>query len=558
MLRTEVILRRMRLFLRRHRLWAAFLAAFVPLAVLLVLQYHWLVKLEDASAAAHQASLTNFLEAVATEVKYFYGSNAERALNLSPSMFVENRCERASMYFKKRKVSGARRLFVVNLEGDHAGETLFFDPTQGAGPCQPQGGELRAVSVAIAPWKLLSNKAVPVEQVSLSVEEKDPENRMILLPITDFRSRVVGVAGLIVDVDHFKRVVLPEVIERVLPCSFTDPVTRDNLIVTVRDGRGDLVFATGEVRGGADEVTRPLPFVFGDWRLGLRSRYITPEQWARANFGVNLSLAVFIAGVLLSGIVMALRMASRELKLSEMKSDFVSNVSHELRTPLSSIRVFAEFLKHGRAQSADKVKEYGEYIENESRRLTQLINNILDFSKIESGHKTYRMEPTDLAEVVGDVIQVFQVRSSHAGFRISFRAPQNRLPAVRIDSTAIAQAVHNLLDNAVKYSGEARDIEVGVRRQGPSAVVWVRDHGIGIDRDEQSKVFERFHRVGSSLVHDVKGSGLGLSIVNHVVRAHRGKVTLESEPGRGSTFSIWLPLEAEAESEAAVPAPSGA
>jgi signal transduction histidine kinase len=233
------------------------------------------------------------------------------------------------------------------------------------------------------------------------------------------------------------------------------------------------------------------------------------------------------------------------MKLSEMKADFVSNVSHELRTPISSIRVFGEFMRLGRVTSQEKVREYGEYIETESRRLTQLINNILDFSKIESGGKVYQLEETDLEEVVEGALKIFDVRLQHSGFKIDYREPVSHLPMVRIDASAVGQALCNLLDNAVKYSGDEREIRVSLGRANGSAVISVTDHGIGISEQEQQRIFDRFHRVSTGLVHDVKGSGLGLSIVQHVVLAHGGRVTVDSRPGNGSTFSIYLPIHGD-------------
>jgi signal transduction histidine kinase len=248
-----------------------------------------------------------------------------------------------------------------------------------------------------------------------------------------------------------------------------------------------------------------------------------------------------LAAVLLGGIALAFRAVSRELKLSEMKGDFVSNVSHELRTPLASIRVFGEFMRLGRVTDGEKCEEYGEYIETESRRLTQLLNNILDFSKIESGAKTYSMEPCDLREVLARVLKTMEVRHRHSGFSIHYEKPEDDFPDVRIDCEAMAQAFHNLLDNAVKYSGDSRDITVGLKQDGDQIVFWVEDQGVGISRPEQKKIFERFHRVPTGAVHNVKGSGLGLSIVHHVVAAHHGEIRVKSEPGRGSRFSIFLP-----------------
>jgi signal transduction histidine kinase len=275
---------------------------------------------------------------------------------------------------------------------------------------------------------------------------------------------------------------------------------------------------------------------------------------ARRNFLLNIGLSAVLATVLLGGLLLALRTASREMRLSQMKNEFVSNVSHELRTPLASIRVFAELLRLGRFDGVEKAHEYGAYIDTESRRLTQLINNILDFSSIDSGRKTYQFVRCDAREVVCETLKTFEIRLRQDGFNVIIEGADTPLPPARLDAGAIAQSLSNLLDNAVKYSNGNKDITVSLRRDGGFVVIAVRDQGIGIPRDEQRKIFDRFHRVSTGLVHDVKGSGLGLSIVRHIVEAHRGKVTVESRPGEGSTFSIHLPIESPDASPFAVPA----
>ena len=240
-----------------------------------------------------------------------------------------------------------------------------------------------------------------------------------------------------------------------------------------------------------------------------------------------------------------------------MKADFVSNFSHELRTPLASIRVFGEFLKLGRVRDTEKIHEYGEYIETESRRLTQLINNILDFSKIESGLKTYRFEEADLKCLIEETLKLFEVRLEQSGFHIAFEAPAEPLPPAMLDRDAISQAFINLLDNAVKYSGGSKEITVRIGRTEDRLTISVIDRGVGIERDEWDKIFEKFYRVSTGLVHDVKGSGLGLSIVRHVIEAHQGNVTVESTPGRGSNFTLHLPIIAGKDIEPQESHPSG-
>jgi signal transduction histidine kinase len=526
-------------------------AVLVPLAVLLCLQYGWLVKLEHTSAKAHEATLDNYLESVVDKVEWRYRSDAERVLNIGNYVFLNDRLDKAAHYFKKKGVTGVKRLFVASFVNGNHGKVLYFDPSCASFTPAEWSEEARAIYVAYSPLDTLAHKGgVLPEPVQLFVDHRAPEYPMILNPITDDASRVVGVAGMILDEEHFRNEVLPEAVKESLPDFFSP---RDKPAVAVWDARGDVAFATAKL--GRTDARKSFSFVFTDWRIGIDSRHATAGQVAKRNFGVNLGLSGLLAAVLLGGIVLALRTASREMKLSEMKNDFVSNVSHELRTPLASIRVFGELLRLGRVENQEKVREYGEYIETESRRLTQLINNLLDFASIESGRKSYKFERVDVSELVSETLKTFGVRLRQSGFRVVFDGPSAPLPPVRIDPGAIAQSLSNLLDNAVKYSYQTEDkeIRVGLRREGEWIAVSVQDHGIGIPRDEQKKIFDRFHRVGTGLVHDVKGSGLGLSIVQHIVQSHGGQVTVESRPGEGSTFSILLPVEAAGLAADAVP-----
>jgi two-component system phosphate regulon sensor histidine kinase PhoR len=533
-----------RAFVRRHTLRMAFLAVLVPLGLLLGMQYVWLAKLEGYSAIAHKAAMANYLEAVGNEVRYFYSSTAERSLNLPSSIFLAGQLETAAAYWRKAPVQGASRLFLVTYVEDPFGRLWFYDAERQELHSPLASPESLAVVSACTPWQVLSLRGGFAESTELQVDERDPERRIILKPVTDDRSGVIGVLGMILDEGFFRDELLPAILEKALPSYFPD-AARDDLVLGVTDGRGEVVLGSREHEGEGETAAGSLPFVFADWRVSLHSHGETPEQWARASFLFNVTASAMVAVILLGGIVLALRAADKQMRLSAMKSDFVSNVSHELRTPLASIRVFGELLRTGRARTPEKVQEYGEYIEGESRRLSRLIENILDFSRIESGAKTYAFVRADVAEVVGAVMQTFMVRMRPSGFRIEYRPPEVPLPPVEIDPDAISQALNNLLDNAVKYSGASKEIQVRLARAWEDVVISVQDHGIGIARDEQRKIFERFHRVGTGLVHDVKGAGLGLSIVHHIVAAHRGSVTVDSEPGRGTTISIRLPAGPE-------------
>jgi signal transduction histidine kinase len=531
---------RLRKFLRRHILWAGFFAVIVPLFAIIALQYRSLNELKKTSTVAENVWMKNYLADVSKEVKYFYKGNAEQALTTSASAIEVTERPNGKSLFGKSEVEGAKLLFVASIKGNDRTNVYFYDPSNAEKPITPSPAEARAVNLAMAPLRLLSEEEVPKESPSLMVDEYDPENRVVFKPIRNESRKVVGVTGLILDTEYFRTTYLPRVIQQSLP-KFFPADAQKNIIVTVHDGKGNRVMATQEVQGKDDDTYTMMPF-FSDWKVGIRSRYMTAEQWARWNFNVSLSLSALMTLVLMGGIVLALRTASREIRLSQMKTDFVSNVSHELRTPLSSIRVFGEFLKLGRVKDDEKIREYGEYIETESSRLTQLINNILDFSKIESGRKTYQFELANVEELIGETLRTFDVQLKQQGFGIIFETPRSPLPQAFVDHDALTQAFLNLLDNAVKYSGDAKQLYVRLGQKGEFLTLSVTDHGIGISKEEQAKIFEKFYRVGTGLVHDVKGNGLGLSLVTHIVKAHGGSVSVESDPGRGSTFTIHLPV----------------
>lgn len=520
------------------------LAAFLPLVAVVGLQVFWLVSLQRTSALAGQIVLSSFLDAVATEVLYAYGPPAERALDVPPAFFTQDRLDRAASHFRKREVEGAKSLFAVRFATEGWGTILVYDPVADAMRPALPSDETRAITVACSPWKLMQSNAIPLDSPRLYTEERDGANRLVLNPITDSSARVVGVAGLTLDADYFARRLIPSAVQTALARHFPKDGGA-GVVVTVRDGQGNTLFSTDPLERRPAGTERPFPFVFTDHRIGIRSRGLTPEQLARVSFAFNLSLSLVAAACLAGGLALVIRSAAQQTRLSKMKSDFVSNVSHELRTPLASIRVFGELLRLGRVASPEKVREYGEYIETEGRRLSSLVDNILDFARIESGRKEYRFESGDVGKVVAGVLETFEVRLRHLGFTLEFRGPEAPLPPARIDPAALGQALNNLLDNAVKYSGDSRWVGVRLAREGEEIVMAVEDRGVGIPPDELARVFDRFHRAGTSLVHDVRGSGLGLSIVRHVTEAHGGSVTVESEPGRGSVFTIRLPLSFE-------------
>jgi signal transduction histidine kinase len=255
----------------------------------------------------------------------------------------------------------------------------------------------------------------------------------------------------------------------------------------------------------------------------------------------SVALLLVVGFTLFGGYLLWLDV-QREVRLARLRSQFVSGVSHELRTPLTSIRIFAETLLHRGPEDKETHDEFLGTIVDESNRLSRLLGNVLEFSAIEPGKRQYQMRPCDLSEIVHAAVRAIQQRLDSEGFTLAMTLDED-LPLVPADGDAIEQAVLNLLTNAMKYSGESRRIDLGLRRENGKAVISVEDQGMGIKPSAQRRIFESFYRADTPQVEEVPGTGFGLTLVEHIVTAHGGSVGLESIPGEGSTFSLHLPLE---------------
>ncbi|MDP2885355.1 MAG: ATP-binding protein [Ignavibacteria bacterium] len=241
------------------------------------------------------------------------------------------------------------------------------------------------------------------------------------------------------------------------------------------------------------------------------------------------------------GIVFILRDISREEELSAMKSEFIANVSHEIKTPIATIRTLAENLNEGWVTGQEQQQEYFHLIEREAERLTHLVENILDFSRIDKARRSYRMELSSIGDVTRKAIGRFRVLVDGQGVVIKENIESN-LPPCNLDVEAYEQALLNLLDNAVKYSRDEKIVEVSARRQKDSIVVAVADRGIGIGKKDSERIFDKFFRSPLPDGRKIPGSGIGLTLVKEIIEAHAGTIAVESEIGRGSTFTLSFPL----------------
>ena len=337
---------------------------------------------------------------------------------------------------------------------------------------------------------------------------------------------------------HFLVVVwhdVPRIVHDVFPALYSD---MQQSRVNVVDADGKIVFGPPLGRGGLT-LGRQFETTLYKWTLNVTMN--SAEELAAAVARRRLLEMVLVglsSVVVIAGLFVILVAAERERRLSNLKSEFVANVSHELKTPLALVRMFGELLQSGRADSEEKRKQYLSIIVNESDRLNALIENVLDFAKVERGQAAYEFSPTQLAEPVSRAVEACRVRAEREG--VALELSLEAVPDLMLDERAVEIAVINLVDNALKYAADGKRVAVRVRAVPDGAEVCVADQGPGIAPEDRKRIFQRFVRGKSSSGKQVRGSGIGLSLVKHIAEAHGGSVRIEDGEPRGAVFVLRL------------------
>lgn len=327
-------------------------------------------------------------------------------------------------------------------------------------------------------------------------------------------------------------------------------VAGGEMILSVFSDFETLVYSTDETNLDLGKVIRIDAgdlWLFPSYAIGVSFRGETLSDLVQERMRNNLLLILMLAAVLLIGIYFIVGAIRRELQLSKMKSDFVSNVSHEIRTPLALISMFAETLELGRVRSDEERHKFYHIIHSETRRLSGLVNRILSFSKMQAGKRRYSMEKLNASDIVKDVLAAYDYHLSNQQFTCNIDI--NDRVMIEGDRDAVYEATVNLLDNAMKYSGEQKVMDIKVTVDNGHGKISIQDHGLGIPVADQKRVFEKFYRAEDPHVHNTKGSGLGLNIVSEIMAAHGGSVDMLSTPGVGSTFTLIFPLNEEQDTD---------
>ena len=318
-----------------------------------------------------------------------------------------------------------------------------------------------------------------------------------------------------------------------------DPNSLINL--KIEDYNGKLVFSK-VIKEETGYLSFPFPENLPKWKLLLsENKPGFVATLLKEGSGIYLFIFILIALLMVLGFAFIMYTLNVELRLNKLKSEFISNVSHELKSPLTSIRMMTEMLHHNRVQTEERKLVYYSAMLEESEHLSHLIDNILDFSRMEDDRKKYDFNNLDLNELLLKFLESTREMLPEPGFDIRYNFP-DRVPVIKGDKNAILQVFYNLVDNAIKFSGISRQIDISLSSKDDELLFCVKDYGFGISTKDQEKIFDRFYRCDEPQRLGIKGSGIGLTIVKKIIEAHKGYLALESKPGEGSNFCVHLPI----------------
>jgi signal transduction histidine kinase/tetratricopeptide (TPR) repeat protein len=367
-----------------------------------------------------------------------------------------------------------------------------------------------------------------------------PEEFLIVLSLIPDQVKIQskGIAGIKINNTFLKDSLLPDIMVK--------SGLKKEAGFALSDLSGRILVGDSSIYNKSTNIASYFDDNFPPWRIELTGEIIRPLLfkgfYKSFYFWTILTMMVILA----FGIIIINRTMAHEKEVLKLKSDFVSSVSHEFKTPITSIKALTERLLDGTVKDSKRMREYYSVISQDAENLSHLVGNFLDFSKLEEGKKQYNIEETDFNNWLEQTVTDFFSKVPRRKYKIDKNIIEPLAP-IKIDKNSMKLAVNNLLDNAVKFSSENSEIKVILEKQDKQLLLKIKDEGIGIPKNEQLKIFEKFFRGKEASHFSTTGTGLGLTIVKQIVEAHRGEVLAESEPGAGSTFEILLPLETKQE-----------
>jgi len=361
------------------------------------------------------------------------------------------------------------------------------------------------------------------------------ENFLILSSLIPDKNKtgVQGILGVKINKVFFESDLLKKIIEDLQLNKSA------NLIIT--DFRGRVIFGDKTQSNKLSGITLFFNDNFPPWRIEITNNHFAGIlfQGIYKSFYFWTILTIII--ILIFGVLLIVKTLLHEMDVLKLKSEFVSSVSHEFKTPITSIKALTERLVDQKVKDPVRIKEYHSAILKDTDNLSRLVSNFLNFAKIEEGKKQYDFKETDITQLIAQTTANMKNECHQKEIKFNSRISAD-IPYIAIDKSAIELAINNLLDNAIKFSSEKIVVDVIVVRDENNLFLKVSDNGIGIPKEEQNKIFEKFYRGENAHNHTSTGTGLGLTLVRQIVEDHGGEVSVESEVGRGSTFTLILPL----------------
>lgn len=521
------------------------LAFGAPLVAIAFVQYRWLLELQTHSQVIE---LQRHREAARRARALLVDEMTSARLTVLPAVGHADLLVHDFDAVAKVLQNGYERFdyvdrYFVWTESMPRGEAKFYDPDSGGFVTDPA----RLFCFPEDIWTLRTGKGRWDEFACLG--EKPTCHIVIHRILDDDEKTLLAVAGFMVDLDSFSTDFLPAFAARALIPAVREFLDDRRVGLTLVDERGGLIHgAKHSSRESASDIQLDVTFTLPSegstsmevprWHMSVGgvSAISTQELFRR---GTVANLAIVGAGLVVLGIGSTLmaRSSAREAKLSDLKSRFISGISHELKTPLSNIRLYSEMLELGRVPRTTERKLFYRSLRQQAEILGDMLEEILDFSRLEVEGTVTRFESCSVQEILEEAVEMGKWTRTLNAFDVRLA---EEIPPIRGNRSALVRAVHSLLDNAAKYSRPEEPITLKAHQQNGDVAIEVVDHGAGIAQQEVPHVFERFYRGEST--HNVKGAGLGLSIAQSVVKAHGGRIEVESELGKGSRFRIVLPV----------------
>ena len=388
-----------------------------------------------------------------------------------------------------------------------------------------------------------SNPPIPIHRDSIVVD--GIVALALILPIPDSRSgQFEGFLGSLILDSEIVNALDPKITEKRPPgVSLTLRSTRTGRILY--GGTTPKASSEAAAETSSEAATTPVledffPENFPPWKVEIyEAENLSAAPFLYKNIFFWTILALLVILFLGSGLI--IRTMVHEVNLLNLKSEFIASVSHEFKTPLTAMGAILERLLDDEVKDPQKAREYYKILSHDSERLKRLVKNVLDFTKMEEGKRRYRLAPLNIVRLVHREVESFEKENKIVGFTVAV-AVADDIPLVSADEEAMSQALHNILDNAAKFSLQEKNIDLEVVRTKDTVEISVRDSGIGIPESEQWKIFEKFFRGKQASTVSPTGTGLGLTLVKHIMTAHGGDVSIQSKPGKGSRVSLILPI----------------